>query len=82
MKMKGLIDKIPVVVSCVLLNHPFIRLTGDIEREIQESLLTPYAFGGNMKNIRKEFLNFPFVKGDSTLNLDEVPKVMLKISKI
>ena len=35
-----------------------------------------------MKNIRKEFLNFPFVKGDSTLNLDEVPKVILKISKI
>jgi len=82
MKMKGLIEKIPVVVSCVLPNHPFVKLATDIAENYKKTFNSIYTFGyGNGRNLRKEFLKLPFTKVDSTLNLDEVLKLCLKYSK-
>ncbi len=72
MKNKGIIDEVPTVVSCVLPNHPFVKLREDIEEEHKRTFNSIYTFGSNGKNIRREFLSFPFTKVDSTVELDRV----------
>ncbi len=81
MKMKGLIEKTPTVISCVLPNHPFVEFTKDIEEKYKKIFNSIYTFGGKGKNLRREFLNFPFTKVESTLNLDEALELCKKYSK-
>jgi len=81
MKMKGLIEKTPTVISCVLPNHPFVEFTKDIEEKYKKIFNSIYTFGGKGKNLRREFLNFPFTKVESTLNLDEVLELCKKYSQ-
>ncbi len=80
-KSKGLIDKVPMIISCVLPNHPFIKLTEEIEEKYKKIFNSIYTFGGDGKSIRKEFLKFPFVRIDSTLSLKEVTDLCKKYSK-
>lgn len=81
MKEKGIIENVPTVVSCVLPNHPFVTLTSNIKEEYKKIFNSIYTFGGEGKNLRREFLNFPFTKVDSTLNLDEVLELCKKYSQ-
>lgn len=81
MKMKGLIEKTPTVISCVLPNHPFVEFTKDIEEKYKKIFNSIYTFGGKGKNLRREFLNFPFTKVESTLNLDEALELCKKYSQ-
>jgi len=74
-KDRGLIEKAPTVISCVLPNHPFVKLTSDIEEKYKKIFNSIYTFGGKGKNLRKEFLEFSFTKVESTLKLDEVLKL-------
>ena len=81
MKMKGLIEKTPTVISCVLPNHPFVEFTKDIEEKYKKIFNSIYTFGGKGENLRREFLNFPFTKVESTLKLDEALELCKKYSQ-
>lgn len=76
---EGLIEKPPTVVSCVLPNHPFIKLCEDedIDEYHKHVFNSIYTHGEEGKNIEKGFLDFPFTKVESTTNLDSV----LQLSK-
>ena len=78
MKDKGIIERIPTVVSCVLPNHPFIKLTEEIDERYKETFNSIYTFGEDGRNLRKEFLNYPFTKVDSTLKLEKLIKLCEK----
>ena len=81
MKMKGLIEKTPTIISCVLPKHPFVEFTKDIEEKYKKIFNSIYKFGGKGKNLRREFLNFPFTKDESILNLDEALERCKKYSQ-
>jgi threonine dehydratase len=78
---RELIKKTPEVISCVLPNHPFIKLTQEIKEHYKKAFNSIYTHGGEGENLRKEFLNFSFTKVESTLNLDSVLKLSEKYSK-
>lgn len=71
---KGVIKKPPTVISCVLPNHPLIKLCED--EDIDE--LHKHAFnsicthGEEGENIEKGLLDFPFTKVESTTRLKSV----------
>lgn len=76
---KGLIDKLPTVVGCVLPNHPLIKLCEDenIDEYHKQVFNSIYTHGEEGKNIEKGFLIFPFTKVESTTDLNSV----LQLSK-
>ena len=76
---EGLIEKPPIVVSCVLPNHPFIKLCEDedISEYYKHVFNAIYTHGEEGKNIEKGFLDFSFTKVESTTDLSSV----LQLSK-
>jgi hypothetical protein len=70
----GLIEKPPVVVACVLPNHPFIKLCkdGDVDEFYKSVFNSIYTHGEEGRNLEKGFLDFPFAKLESTNKLDAV----------
>ncbi len=76
---KGLIGKLPIVISCVLPNHPLIKLCEDedIGEYYKHVFNSIYTHGEEGKNIEKRFLDFPFTKVESTTDLNSV----LQLSK-
>jgi len=76
---KGLVEKSPTVVACILPNHPFIKLCRDedINEHFKEAFNSIYTHGEEGKNIEKGFLGFKFTKVESTTELDSV----LRLSK-
>ena len=71
----GKIKRVPKIVSCVVPDHPFIKLTEEIGEEHKEIFNSIYTHGNDGRNLRREFLDFPFTKVDSTLELKEVIKL-------
>jgi len=76
---KGLIEKPPTIISCVLPNHPLIKLCEDedINECHKHAFNSIYTHGEEGKNIEKGFLDFPFAKIESTVKLNSV----LQLSK-
>jgi len=76
---EGLIEKPPIVVSCVLPNHPLIKLCEDedISEYYKHVFNAIYTHGEEGKNIEKGFLDFSFTKVESTTDLNSV----LQLSK-
>jgi len=74
---EGLIEKPPIVVACVLPNHPLIKLCGDedIDETHKQVFNSIYTHGEEGENIERVFLNFPFAKVESTTNLDSVMRL-------
>ena len=76
---EGLIEKLPIVISCVLPNHPLIKLCEDedIGESYKHVFNAIYTHGEEGKNIEKGFLDFSFTKVESTTDLSSV----LQLSK-
>jgi len=76
---KGLIEKLPTVIACVLPNHPVIKLCRDedINEHFKEAFNSIYTHGEEGENIEKGFLGLKFAKVESTTKLDSV----LQLSK-
>lgn len=76
---EGLIEKLPTVISCVLPNHPLIKLCEDedIGESYKHVFNAIYTHGEEGKNIEKGFLDFSFTKVESTTDLSSV----LQLSK-
>lgn len=72
---KGLIQRVPTVVSCVLPNHQFVRLTEDIDEHYREAFNSIYTRGEEGENVERGFLDFPFARVESTTDLDSVLKL-------
>jgi len=75
----GFIEKPPTVVSCVLPNHPLIKLCKDedIDEHYKHVFNSIYTHGEEGENIERGFLDFPFTKVESTTKLNSV----LQLSK-
>jgi len=71
---KGLSEKSPTVVACVLPNHPFVKLCKDEDvDEFYKTLFNSiYTHGEEGENLERGFLDFPFAKVESTTELDSV----------
>jgi len=69
---KKLIDKPPMVVSCVVPNHPFVHLLDDIEEGFKECFSSIYTHGGEGENLERRFLRLGFTRTASTVELDSV----------
>lgn len=71
---KGMIEKPPTVISCVLPNHPLIKLCEDedIDAYHKQVFNSIYTHGEEGENIEKGFLDFPFTKMESTTKLNSV----------
>lgn len=69
---KGSIEAPPLIISCVLPSHPFVHLTDDIDERYKQVFSSIYTYSGQGKNIRNEFLDFPFAKAESTVKLCSV----------
>ncbi|RLI22470.1 hypothetical protein DRO54_01025 [Candidatus Bathyarchaeota archaeon] len=71
---KEMIKNPPVVVACVLPNHPLIRICRDeeIKEEYKSAFNSIYTHGEEGENIETKFLDFPFTKIDSTRELGAV----------
>lgn len=69
---KGIMDKPPHVVSCVVPNHPFIHLVEEIEDRFKKCFSSIYTHGGEGKNLERHFVNLEFTETDSTVELDSV----------
>jgi threonine dehydratase len=76
---EGLIEKLPTAISCVLPNHPLIKLCEDedIGESYKHVFNSIYTHGEEGKNIEKGFLDFSFTKVESTTDLSSV----LQLSK-
>jgi len=76
---KGLIQKPPTIVACVLPNHPLVRLCKDEDmgEHFEQAFNSIYTYGEEGENIEKRFLDFPFTKVESTTELD----LILQLSK-
>jgi len=72
---KGLITETPIVVSCVVPNHPFVHLTENIEDRFKECFNSIYTHGGEGENLDRRFLNFGFTRVESAVRLDSVSKL-------
>lgn len=76
---KGLIEKPPTIVACVLPNHPLVRLCkdedmGEYFEQVFNSICT---YGEEGENIERRFLDFQFTKVESTAELN----LILQLSK-
>ncbi len=71
---KSLIRNPPLVVACVLPNHPLVKLCKDedINEYHKQAFGSIYTHGEEGKNIERQFLHFEFTKLDSTVELDSV----------
>jgi threonine synthase len=76
---KGLIQKPPTIVACVLPNHPLVRLCKDEDmgEHFEQAFNSIYTYGEEGENIEKRFLDFPFTKVKSTTKLN----LILQLSK-
>jgi len=76
---EDLIEKPPTIVSCVLPNHPLIKLCEDedINEYCKHVFNSIYTHGEEGENIEKGFLDFVFTKVESATDLDSV----LQLSK-
>jgi len=76
---KGLIEKPPTVVACVLPNHPLIKLCRDeeITESHRQAFSSIYTHGEEGENIEKRLLGYKFTKLDSTTELESA----LRLSK-
>jgi hypothetical protein len=76
---KGLIQKPPTIVACVLPNHPLVRLCKDEDmgEYFEQVFNSIYTYGEEGENIEKRFLDFPFTKVESTTELN----LILQLSK-
>ena len=76
---KGLIEKPPTIVACVLPNHPLVRLCKDEDmgEYFEQAFNSIYTYGEEGENIEKRFLDFPFTKVESTTELNSI----LQLSK-
>jgi len=72
---KGLIAETPIVVSCVVPNHPFVHLTENIEDRFKECFNSIYTHGGEGENLDRRFLNLGFTRAESAVRLDSVSKL-------
>ena len=77
---KGIIEKPPTIISCVLPNHPFVKLCEDEDideyyRQAFNSICTHGEEGGN---IEKGFLDFLFTKVESTTRLKSILQLSTK----
>ena len=77
---KQIIKKPPIIVACVLPNHPLVKICKDeeIQEEYKSAFNSIYTHGEEGKNIERKFLNFQFVKIDSTIDLDSVLKLCVR----
>jgi len=80
---KGLIEKLPTAISCVLPNHPLIKLCEDedIDEYHKHVFNAIYTHGEEGKNIEKGFLDFSFTKVESTTDLNSVLQLSEKYPK-
>jgi hypothetical protein len=71
---KGLIEKPPTIVACVLPNHPLIKLCKDEDmgEHFEQAFNSIYTYGEEGENIEKRFLDFPFTKVKSTTELNSI----------
>jgi len=67
-----LIAEPPVVVSCVVPNHPFVHLIDDIDERFKECFSSIYTHGGEGENLERRFLNLKFTRTESTVEFDSV----------
>jgi len=67
-----LIVEAPVVVSCVVPNHPFVHLLDDVEDRFKRCFSSIYTHGGEGENLERRFLNLKFTRTESTVDLDSV----------
>jgi len=77
---EDLIEKPPIVISCVLPNHPLIKLCKeeDISEYHRQVFNSIYTHGEEGENIERGFLDFPFSKVKSTTKLDSVVQLSKK----
>ena len=68
----GMVAKLPMIVSCVVPNHPFINLTEKIKDRFKQTFSSIYTHGGEGENLEGHFLRIPFTKTESTHDLDSV----------
>ena len=70
----------PIVVACVLPNHPLMKMCKDeeIQEEYKSAFNSIYTYGGEGENIERKFLDFQFTKIDSTTELESVLKLNVK----
>jgi len=64
--------KLPMIVSCIVPNHPFVNLTEKIEDQIKQIFSSIYTHGGDGENLERRFLRFPFTRVESTHELNLV----------
>lgn len=69
---KKLIAEPPIVVSCVVPNHPFVHLLDDIEERFKECFSSIYTHGGEGENLERRFLRLGFTRTASTVELNSV----------
>jgi len=67
-----LVVESPIVVSCVVPNHPFVHLLDDIEERFKRCFSSIYTHGGEGENLERRFLNLNFARTESTTDLDSV----------
>lgn len=78
---EGRVAKLPIIVSCVVPNHPFVNLTEKIEDQFKQSFSSIYTHGGEGENLERRFLRFPFTKAESTHELKSVLRLGEKYPK-
>jgi len=77
---REIMQRPPIVVACVLPNHPLIKICRDeeIQEEYKSAFNSIYTHGEEGENIERKFLDFQFTKIDSTTELDSVLKLNVK----
>jgi threonine dehydratase len=69
---RSMIKNLPKVVSCTLPDHPFTKLTASVKEKYKQIFNSIYTYGEEETSMEREFLQFPFVKTESTIKLREV----------
>jgi threonine synthase len=75
------VAKLPMIVSCVVPNHPFVNLAEKIEDRFKQSFSSIYTHGGEGENLERRFLRFSFTKAESTHELESVLRLGEKYPK-
>ncbi|MCD6155154.1 MAG: PLP-dependent lyase/thiolase [Candidatus Verstraetearchaeota archaeon] len=83
MKNKGIINKTPLIVACVLPNHPLLKICrdNDISEKYRRAFNSIYTFGDEGENIERRFADISFTKLETTMKLDAVLKLGEKYPK-
>ncbi len=74
MKDKGLIEKPPTTIACVLPNHPLVKICKDeeIDENHKKAFNSIYTHGEEGKNVEKRFLDLPYTRIETTVELNSV----------